>query len=307
MADPKVGVVTVTFNSAKVIDGFTRSLLAQTHQDFVLYVIDNASTDDTLAKLACYRDPRIQVLANDENKGVAAANNQGIRASLRAGCELIWLINNDTEFEPRLLETLVAGLAAQDCDLILPKIMYYDAPERVWFAGGYFSRWRAYATLHYGKQEVDHGQFDTARQIDYAPTCCMLIRQRVFEQIGLMDETYFVYYDDADFCFRARRAGLRILYYPSAVLLHKESSLTGGAQSPFALRLSARNKLYFLKKNLGPVWLLWAALYEVYLLGRLVSGRDSWQAFSLRQQSLCAGVRLKSGPPFTTGSAISRQ
>ena len=293
MADPKVGVVTVTFNSGTVIDGFMRSLLAQTHQDFVLYVIDNASADDTLAKLACYRDPRIQVLANGENKGVAAANNQGIRASLRAGCELVWLINNDTEFEPRLLEVLVGGLAAHSCDLIVPKIMYYDVPNRIWFAGGHFSRWRAYATLHYGKQEVDRGQFDVARWVDYAPTCCMLIRRRVFEQIGLMDETYFVYFDDADFCFRARQAGLRMLYCPSAVLLHKESSLTGGAQSPFALRFSARNKLYFLKKNLGPIWLLWAAVYQVYLLGRLVIGRDSWQAFKLRQQSFCAGVRLK--------------
>jgi len=83
------------------------------------------------------------------------------------------------------------------------------------------------------------------------------------------------------------------LYTPKAALLHKESSLTGGVQSPLVLRLSARNKLYFLKKSLGWVWLLWAVLYEGYLVLRLLTGRDSWQAFKLRQQSFWEGVRLR--------------
>jgi GT2 family glycosyltransferase len=294
MADShKVGVVTVTFNSGAMLDGFMRSLLAQSYDDFVLYVIDNASSDDTLEKLAAYRDPRVHVIANRDNRGVAAANNQGIRASLESGCSSVWLINNDTEFDSGLLATLAAELEARPCDMIVPKIMYYDPPDRVWFAGGYFSRWRAYAALHRGKHELDRGQFDAPGWIEYAPTCCLLVRRRVFEQTGLMDETYFIYFDDADFCFRAKRAGLRIWYHPGGVLRHKESSLTGGTQSPFVLRLSARNKLYFLKKNLGPVWLVWAALYQVYLVGRLLAGRDSTTAFRLRQQSFVEGVRLK--------------
>ncbi len=293
MANSKtVGVVTVTFNSGAVIEGFVASLLMQTHQDFILYVIDNASSDDTLEKLARYHVPHMQVIPNRENKGVAAANNQGIQALLQVGCELVLLINNDTVFEPRLLAKLIADMDAHDCDMIVPKILYYDAPTLIWFAGGYFSRWRAYATLHYGKHEPDRGQFDTARWIDYAPTCCMLIRKAVFQRIGLMDEAYFVYFDDADFCFRAKRAGLRMLYSPSAVLLHKESSLTGGVQSPFALHFSARNKLYFLKKNLGSVWMMWALLYQVYLALRLLTKRDSLQTFKLRQQSFCEGVQL---------------
>lgn len=287
-----VGVVTVTYNSAAVLEGFMRSMVAQTYQDFFLYIIDNASQDNTLANLMAYQDQRIQIIPNRENKGVAAANNQGIEASLQAGCEFVLLLNNDTEFEPRLLETLVAEMDVHHCDMLTPKIMYYDTPGRLWFAGGYFSRWRAYATLHYGKGELDRGQFDVAHSIEYAPTCCMLVRKTVFERIGLMDETYFVYFDDADFCFRARRAGLKIWYSPKPVLLHKESSLTGGKQSAFALRFSARNKLYFLKKNLGSIWVLWALLYQIYLIGRLIVGKDSLQAFNLRQKSFFAGLRL---------------
>ncbi len=301
MADSKtVGVVTVTYNSQPVLDGFMRSMLAQTYPDFALYVIDNASQDNTLADLAGYQDPRIQIIPNHENKGVAAANNQGIQASLQSGCDFVLLLNNDTEFAPRLLETLVAEMDVRQCDMLTPKIMYYDRPECLWFAGGHFSRWRAYATLHDGKGELDRGQFDVAHSIEYAPTCCLLIRKTVFERIGLMDETYFVYFDDADFCFRARRAGLKMWYSPSAVLLHKESSLTGGVQSAFALRFSARNKLYFLKKNLGSIWLLWAMLYQIYLIGRLIFGKDSLRAFNLRQGSFFAGLRLAVKPKIGT-------
>lgn len=288
----RIGVVTVTFNSAPFIDGFMRSLLTQTYLDMMLYVIDNASKDNTLEKLAGYSSPRIHVIANLDNRGVAAANNQGIQAAREASCQWICLINNDTEFEPHLLETLVAEMTAHGSDMIVPKIMYYDDPQRIWCAGGHFSPWRAYASLHYGQREIDRGQFDAPRWIDYAPTCCMLIRQTVFERIGLMDEIYFVYFDDADFCFRARQAGLRLLYAPKAVLLHKESSLTGGAHSAFALRFSARNKLYFLKKNIGPVWWWWAALYQGYLALRLLGRRDSLEAYRLRQQSFREGIRL---------------
>jgi len=282
----------VTYNSESVLRGFMRSMLAQTSPAFVLYVIDNASQDRTLAELAKYQDPRIQLVFNRENKGVAAANNQGITAALHSGCDFVLLLNNDTEFEPRLLEVLVAEMESSQCDILAPKIMYYDAPQRLWFAGGHFSRSRAYATVHEGQGALDHGQFDVAHSIEYAPTCCMLIRKAVFERVGLMDEIYFVYFDDADFCFRSRQAGLKMWYSPNAVLLHKESSLTGGVHSDFALRFSARNKLYFLKKNLGPSWLLWAMIYQIYLIGRLLVGKDSLHAFNLRQRSYFAGLQL---------------
>jgi GT2 family glycosyltransferase len=290
----RTGVVTVTFNSSKVIAGFMDSLLSQTHQEFLLYVIDNASSDDTLEKLDHCLDQRVVVMGNQDNLGVAAGNNQGITAALAAGCQSVLLINNDTEFAPDLLEKLLTGLEEQRCDMIVPKIMYHDRPHVIWAAGGYFSRWRAYATLHYGQGQYDSGQYDVPRRIDYAPTCCLLIRRSVFDLIGLMDETYFVYFDDADFCWRARRAALSLFYYPQARLLHRESSATGGVKSRFTARYSARNKVYFLRKNLSIwQWPLWAAFYEVYLLGRLILGEDGPDSFRVKQRSFRAGLSLK--------------
>ena len=107
MTDPhKLGVVTVTYNSGKVIDGFLTSLLRQTHGNFILYVIDNASADRTLEQIAACGDRRIRVIANPDNRGIAEANNQGTQAALAAGCGLVLLMNNDTEFDAGLLRAI---------------------------------------------------------------------------------------------------------------------------------------------------------------------------------------------------------
>src|SRR5712691_11421224 len=107
---PSVGIVTVTYNSSQVIDGFLRSVFNQSHSNFVVHVVDNASSDTTLERVAINKDSRVHVIANAENRGFADANNQGIHAALAAGCEVVLLVNNDTEFEPHLIELLIAGL-----------------------------------------------------------------------------------------------------------------------------------------------------------------------------------------------------
>jgi GT2 family glycosyltransferase len=104
MAEPaaKIGIVTLTYNSGKAIDAFLASTLAQTHRDLALHVIDNDSNDNTLARLAPCRDPRLVLVKNADNVGVSAANNQGIHATLKAGCSHVLLINNDVEYGHRL-------------------------------------------------------------------------------------------------------------------------------------------------------------------------------------------------------------
>ncbi len=291
--DTKVGVVTVTYNSSNVMDEFMDSMLKQTHENYIFYIIDNASADDTLSKLSKYDDSRIVVVANKDNVGVAAGNNQGIKASLENDCDHVLLINNDTVFEPELIEKLVEGLDEYQCDIIVPKIMFHDNPQMIWCAGGWFNPLRAWAGVHYGNGETDMEQYDTARKITYSPTCCMLIRKNVFDTVGYMDEKYFCYFDDTDFCFRAFKKHLRMFYTPQTKLLHKEGSLTGGVESLFSIRQSAKNKVYFIRKNLNliekPIWLF---LYELELILRLIDRRDNFKVFNLRQQSFRAGFKI---------------
>ena len=143
--------------------------------------------------------------------------------------------------------------------MIAPKILYHDDQRRIWSAGGGFNSHRGYAGFHHGYDEIDHGQFEVPRQVDHAPACCLLIRKEVFEKIGFMDSRYFTYVEDTDFSYRAKRAGLTLMYLPSARLLHKAHSLTGGLFSDFMMRYTTRNRIYFMLKHFGP----WRGLYYV--------------------------------------------
>jgi GT2 family glycosyltransferase len=289
----RVGTVTVTYNSEGVIDAFLQCMLKQDHEDFTLYIIDNCSTDSTLDRVSRYQDSRIVVIANQHNVGVAEGNNQGIRASLDANCQYVLLINNDTEFSPNLLSGLYEGCQQYQCDMIVPKITYYDKPDVIWYAGAGFSRLRGYSGPHWGVGCKDTGQFDVPRQVDYAPTCCMFLRADVFRSVGLMDARYFVYFDDTDFCFRARRSGQKLFYMPSVGLLHKVSSLTGGGSSLTHILYTTRNHVYYLAKNLG--WLhcsYYLPLYQLKIAAKLVSGRLSVKGFRVSQVGFWEGVRM---------------
>jgi GT2 family glycosyltransferase len=289
----RVGLVTVTYNSASVIDGFMSSVIGQAWSDWKLYVIDNASTDDGVARVRRdgLTDDRIVLIENPKNRGVAAGNNRGIVAALADRCEKVLLINNDVEFGPDLIGGMVAAMARYGAAMMVPKIRFYDHPDKIWCAGGTFNRRRAFSTVHFGEGETDRGQFETAKRIDYAPTCCMMIDRAVFDQIGMMDENYFVYYDDTDFCFRALSAGIPFWYVPSPVLFHKVSSLTGG-MSDFSVLNATRGKVYFIRKHF-PRWAgTWIALYQILFFTRLFRSNYGLARYRLLRRALAEAMVL---------------
>lgn len=297
MADQaRVGVVTVTYNSAPVLPDFMQSMLRQDYGNFLLYIVDNASSDDTLRCLSQYEDERIVVLRNPENSGVAEGNNIGIRAALRDGCSLVLLINNDTAFGPSLVSELSSGMHQHECEMVVPKILYFDAPTIIWSAGGYLS-WIRGSARHFGFDEKDNGKFDRDREINYNPTCCMLIKREVFERVGLMDAKYFVYFDDTDFCLRAHRAGMRLFYVAKAKLFHKVGKLTGGSESLFTIRYCTRNHVYYLLKHFTK-WQAWGLLgaFQVHIAVKyLLIGRRA-NVFILAQRAFREGLDMSYAP-----------
>jgi hypothetical protein len=286
-----IGVVTVTYNSGTVIRDFMDSALKQTHSDFILYVVDNASSDDTLALLANYPDSRVTILLNPDNLGVAEGNNLGIRAALKDECVFVLLLNNDTVFDSDLFSKLVEGLRQHNSDMVVPKILFFDEPDKIWSAGGYFSALRG-ASRHFGLGQKDDGQFDEPRAVSYNPTCCMLIKRDVFDRVGLMDANYFVYFDDTDFCLRAYRAGVNLFYLPAPTLKHKVSSLTGVA-STFTVRYHTRNHVYFFLKNYA-IWQIgfYCLTYYFYIfLEHLILFRSP-KSFWVAQKAFWEGISL---------------
>jgi GT2 family glycosyltransferase len=281
-----IGIVTVTYNSADVIDDFLSSLEDQNFTDWHLYVVDNASKDRTLEKIRpkAALDARIIIIDKADNLGVAVGNNLGTRAALADGCETILLLNNDVVFAADLLSELRASLDEFGADMITPKTMFFDPPTKIWAAGGAFLPYRAMANFHYGEGEEDVGQYDVARRVDYSPTCCMLIRRSVFDRIGLMDENFFVYADDAEFCLRAKKADLKLWYTPKPILFHKVSSLTGG-NSDFAILNATYGRIYMIRKHLGRLARYWLLIYQLAFIIRIVMPGYGWKRFLLLRQA----------------------
>ena len=262
-AGQKIGIVTVLYNSDDVLPGFFASLAKQQGIRYRLYVIDNSATDSGTRiseRMAAEHGIDALCVFNNANVGVAKGNNQGIELALKDGCTQVLLANNDTEFGPKTILDLWAALDGGKELAITPKIMYFDEPELLWYAGGHINCWTM-RTPHYGLKERDRGQFDHLRHVDYAPTCFMMLDATVFADVGLMDERYFVYYDDSDFVLRMNRRGVRIRYAPGAKVLHKVSTSTGGELSPFSLYYTNRNRLYFIRKNLSGLQKAVAFLY----------------------------------------------
>ena len=151
--------------------------------------------------------------------------------ALSDGCEAILLLNNDTVFGNTLFQELDMSLDSLATDMVIPMMLYYEPSDLIWCAGGRFISYHAYGTKHLGDGCRESDWVKMPIKIEYAPTCCMLIKSEVFLQIGLMDDTYFVYSDDVDFCWRAFKAGITLMTLPTSRLWHKVSSLTGGGLS----------------------------------------------------------------------------
>ncbi len=286
MPEQRIGVVTVTYNSGRVIDEFLQCLLAQAYRRFVLYVVDNASRDDTLEKVKALADSRIVLMENAQNLGFAAGVNLGIAAALESGCDSILIINNDTAFEPQLIEKLLAGMLEHGCQMAAPKILFYQDPSKIWTAGGAIAWTRGLRPKHFGYGQTDRGQFDKPKLVNFAPFCCTLISSDIFRLVGCLDSQYFVYFEDIDFMYRARRAGVKLVYLPNASLRHHRHALTGGPKSEFTIRQSTKNYFYFLLKHFG-IWksLPLLAANQVYFAARLLLGIDSPSVYRLKQAS----------------------
>jgi len=254
----KIGLITITYNSAQVIEPFLQCVLRQTHVNFILYIIDNISSDSTLEIIKKHKDNRIKIISNTENVGVAKGNNQGIQKALEDDCDELLIINNDVEFEDTLLEKLSNQLAILNGSMIAPKMMYYPETNLIWWAGTKFKERKGCMTNHIGIQQKDKGQFDTIEKMDYAPTCCVLLKKEVIFDIGEFDEKYFAYYDDTDFFYRIYKQGKhQLYYYPFVQFYHKVGGLSnmkkGNAKkfkfNDFYIHLFTRNHVYYLRKQ----------------------------------------------------------
>jgi GT2 family glycosyltransferase len=230
-ATPPIAIIVLTWNGRDLTLDCLRSLEDVSTPRLRIIVVDNASTDGTADAVRGRNDRRVTLIENAANLGFAAGNNVAIRRALDEGAEFVLLLNNDTLVAPDFVDHLLRPmLATPEVGITAPKIYFAQPRDQIWFAGGEISMWRG-VTRHTGIRERDRGQYDREHDIDYATGCAFLARRAVFEKIGDLDAGYRAYFEDADFCVRAREAGFRIRYVPSARVWHRISASTGGQLS----------------------------------------------------------------------------
>ncbi len=218
-------IIILNWNGSTLLQRCLPALLAQDYPAFRVVVVDNASTDDSVAVVR--RDfPQVEVIENQVNLGFAGGNNVALR---RLETDVAVLLNPDVIVEPGWLRALVGGLLADESIGIAGGKLFYPATEsgqrRLQHAGGAIHFPQAMPGYH-GLDE-DEAQHNARRDVDYVVGASLAVRRSLLEKIGLLDEGFFLYFEDADLCFRARRAGYRVVYVPDAVALHEESVLTG--------------------------------------------------------------------------------
>ncbi len=274
---PSVVVVVLTWNGRDLTLDCLRSLEAVTTPNVRTMVVDNASSDGTVEAIRARYGARVDVVANASNLGYAGGNNVGIKKALDDGARFVLLLNNDTTVAPTFVDELVRAARESDAvGIAAPKIYYAQPPNRIWYAGGVISLWKGTAR-HIGIREVDRGQHDRARDVDYASGCALLARREVFERVGFLDEGYRAYFEDADLCVRAARAGYRIRYVPAAQVWHRISASTGGQVSRAKIRRKLASSARFFRTYARPYhWItipLFFVLDVVRISGLVLVGR----------------------------------
>jgi GT2 family glycosyltransferase len=227
----RICILTTTWNRVSKTLQCLESVFAQDCSAFSVLLVDNGSTDGTVQLVTEYF-PEVSVIALPRNIGFAAAYNVGLRWALEENFQFIFLINNDTILAPDCLSRLLQEAEAADSiALVTAKIYFESEPDRIWSVGGRLSPWTL-EIVDKGDNQLDQGQWSTARDIDFAPLCGVLIDGHALKTIGLLDEGYFVYYEDMDFCRKARLAGFRLRLAPDAHMWHAVSASSGGRHSP---------------------------------------------------------------------------
>lgn len=268
-----ISVIVINWNRRELLRACLKSLSHQQGIQFEIIVVDNGSTDGSLELLAevaseTNGSPRIRWIANKENRGFCAANNQGFAAS---DAEFVGLLNNDAEAEPGWLAALLAAFEGRpDVGMAASKILVYEDPRRIDKAGHLIypdgqNRGR-------GSGELDVGQYDRMEEALWPDGCAAMYRHTMLDEIGGFDEDFFAYADDAELGLRARIAGWNCLYAPDAVVRHHRGA-TLGLVSTRRLELIERNRI-LLAAKLFPWSLLW--LNGVYYLARV--GASLWAA-----------------------------
>ena len=262
--NPLVSIVTLTWNTTHITCDFLRSIRENgTYTNIEVIVVDNGSKEDPTATFkAIY--PDVKVILNGKNLGFTGGNNVGIRA---AKGEYLFIVNNDTEFTPGLLEGLLEIFQKYpDAGIASPKFHYYYHKGTIEYAG--------YNTVNIftgrngmiGCREKDEGQYNEVKVTKYAQGGGMMVPRKIVDEVGVLPEQFFIYYEEFDWCEQIKRKGYKVYYQPKSLIYHKES-MTTGKSSPFKTFYHTKNRILFMRRNVSlPNFIIFLAWFVFFTI-----------------------------------------
>lgn len=272
---PLVFILVLNYNGRATLPACLRSLFHLDYPLFRVVVIDNASTDGSFEQ-ARKTYPKAHFIRNSENVGFARGMNVGIRFALDQRAEYVWLVNPDTKVPKDSLQPLVALLERHaDAGMVSPLILR-SKNRSVWFGGGKIS-WSRLRALHTPPRSRDL-PFETG----FLSGCAPLIKASVFRIVGLFDERFFLYYEDADLSYRTKKSGFSIVVHPRVVIEHSEES----TKNPEKTYWLVRSGLFFFRKNIPLIGqpFFWSALVirKAWNMIRIARNANDLSARSVR-------------------------
>jgi GT2 family glycosyltransferase len=245
-ADKLVYILILNWNGYRDTIDCVESCFRLSYPNFKILVVDNGSTDGSETVLRD-RFPQVEIMQTGRNLGFAGGNNVGIRHAVENGADYVWLLNNDTVVAADSLTELVDAAAGSRVGVVGSKIYYHDDPDTLWFAGG----WINYKTSncgHIGQLEKDNAEHDVAREVDYITGCSLMISDEAIKCVGVMDERFFLLFEEVDWNVRVREHGYKIVYVPTSIIWHKISRSLGEYSQMYYYYMF-RNSLLFLFKH----------------------------------------------------------
>ena len=245
---PGVTAIVLNWCNERDTAACLESLAASRYDALTVLLVDNGSPDGSGDRLH-ERFPDVPYLQTGSNLGYAAGNNRGMAWALERNADYLLVLNNDTVIDPACVSQLVETARASGASVVAPQIRYFDAPERLWYGGGRFSKLRAMGVSHTASRRAPAGNASVSTT--FVSGCCFLIRADVIRQVGGFDELYFAYVEDAELSFRLARANYVMMYEPSALVYHRHRP--EAADTPFQIRQRDRNRRRLVTRHYGAV------------------------------------------------------
>ena len=271
----KVAIIIVNWKQYELTKSCLFSLKKINYDNHQIILIDNESNQKELKSIKNQFE-NIITFSNERNLGFTGANNIGIKHAIKNEFEYVMLINNDTEVEKNFISPLIDSLEKnKNLGAVQPLILNFDSRKKVWNAGGFLNKFFGYFYVNKNPKEIK-------KNIDWITGCCFFVRIEVIKKIGLLDESFFAYYEDVDWSIRIKNSGYDLAFIKSSVIYHhcsksSQNELSEGKLSPFVHYLNIRNHIFLLRKNRDIFNFMGVLLfqffktisYSIYLIVRL--------------------------------------